>query len=180
MEPTRPIKIRIGNEMRGCGECTVCCYLGAVPELNKPGHRLCKYQSTTSFNPGCTIYDKSTKPKVCSEFQCAWLRDWGQDEDRPDKNGVVATINKMNGGTWIFINEMEENALLNGGKGIVLQMVSKIDLPAIVVDYDSKPPDDKGNRVVIKEELLPRTDRIRGEYIDHIDDGMGLYKLVVS
>ena len=69
--------------MKECGECTLCCTLTRVPELNKaegvPCSNLCN---------GCSIYD--IRPPSCSKFQCLWTQDENMSENlRPDKCGAV-------------------------------------------------------------------------------------------
>lgn len=159
--------------MRKCDGCTVCCYLGAVPELKKPERRTCKHQSYS-----CLIYGKPERPKTCRDFKCSWLRGLGLDHDRPDKSQVMITVNEMNGGIWICVIELIEDALINEGKEIVLDIVSRLDLPAVVVDFDS--PDDIGERVVIKKDILLKTDNFRGGYLGHLDRNVGIYELVTS
>lgn len=55
--------------MRQCGECTLCCKLGAVSELKKKQGVWCSHISKT----GCSLYPNW--PKTCSMFRCLWLED---------------------------------------------------------------------------------------------------------
>lgn len=66
-----------------CGECTLCCKVLYVPEIEKKAGTECKYVCD-----GCAIYEK--RPTSCQEFQCAY----SQMEKvnialRPDKCGAV-------------------------------------------------------------------------------------------
>src|SRR5215475_5296431 len=61
---------------RACGECSACCKLLAVPEINKPPHQWCKH--CRPGRGGCLIYDR--RPTICRVFACAWLI----DENVPD------------------------------------------------------------------------------------------------
>jgi len=66
-----------------CGDCTVCCTLSVVKELEKKVWvtcHLCK-------DNGCSIYGKH--PKSCKEFECAYLQGGENIELRPDKCGVM-------------------------------------------------------------------------------------------
>ena len=65
-----------------CGECTVCCTLSVVSELNKGAGITCKY-----CDKGCSIY--TTRPKVCKEFECAYLQGGKNIELRPDRCGIM-------------------------------------------------------------------------------------------
>jgi len=66
-----------------CGECTVCCTLSAVPELNKKAWEQC----FNCVDNGCEIYGKH--PQVCKDFECAYLQGGRDVKFRPDKCGVM-------------------------------------------------------------------------------------------
>ena len=66
-----------------CGECTVCCTLCVVPEINKEAGEDC----INCDKGGCQIY--GDHPKSCKDFNCAYL-EGGKDLNlRPDKCGVM-------------------------------------------------------------------------------------------
>lgn len=66
-----------------CGDCTVCCTLSVVHELNKKVGEHCVY----CINNGCEIYGKH--PQVCKDFECAYLQGGANIELRPDKCGIM-------------------------------------------------------------------------------------------
>ena len=66
-----------------CGECTVCCTLSVVEELNKKAGERC----FNCIGNGCSIYEK--RPQVCKDFECAYLQGGNNIELRPDKCGVM-------------------------------------------------------------------------------------------
>ena len=68
--------------MRDCGECTVCCTVTHVPELQKPVKVTC-----SNCDKGCSIYE--SRPKSCRDFACAWLQGDLKEDMRPDKIGVM-------------------------------------------------------------------------------------------
>jgi hypothetical protein len=68
--------------MRECGECTLCCLVTRVPELDKPENTMC-----TLCDAGCTIYND--RPQSCRAFDCAWLLGAMDEDQRPDKIHVV-------------------------------------------------------------------------------------------
>jgi hypothetical protein len=70
--------------MNNCGECTVCCTLSVVEELGKGVGETCGH---CILKKGCGIYNK--RPKVCKEYECAYLQAGGNIELRPDKCGVM-------------------------------------------------------------------------------------------
>ena len=61
-----------------CGECTVCCILSVVSELNKKAGEQC----INCVNNGCKIYGKH--PQVCKDFECAYFQGGSDIELRPD------------------------------------------------------------------------------------------------
>ncbi len=71
--------------MRSCGDCTLCCTLTFVPELNKLENVTCSH-----CDGGCKIYDG--RPKACEDYKCAWLAGEFSDEMRPDKAHVMIEI----------------------------------------------------------------------------------------
>lgn len=66
-----------------CGECTVCCTLSVVKELNKVAGETCKH----CINNGCGIY--GSHPQECKDFECAYIQGSGNIELRPDKCNVM-------------------------------------------------------------------------------------------
>lgn len=67
-----------------CGECTACCTLSVVEELDKKAGVTCEHCVLTK---GCSIYAK--RPKVCKEFECAYLQGGRSINTRPDKCGIM-------------------------------------------------------------------------------------------
>lgn len=68
--------------MRECGECTLCCTVLRVPELDKPENTKC-----SNCAVGCTIYND--RPQSCVDFNCGWLQGALDEDQRPDKSHVV-------------------------------------------------------------------------------------------
>ena len=86
----------------------------------------------------------------------------------------------INNGPWIFAVETRKNAFRTTGKNIVIDMARKYDIPVIVSDHKSKYPEDKGDYIVIKDSLLPRTNKIRGKFLWKLADDIGVYELVIT
>lgn len=73
---------------RVCGNCTLCCRLLAVPELDKAEGTWCRHCGSSE----CAIH--AIRPPSCRNFDCFWLMDEGfPDALRPDRCGVVAWWN---------------------------------------------------------------------------------------
>ena len=76
--------------MRQCGDCTLCCTLVPVRELNKLAGQRCQFQK---FHKGCTVYNKPAMPPSCSLWGCRWLvNDDTNDLSRPDRSRLVIDI----------------------------------------------------------------------------------------
>lgn len=66
-----------------CGDCTVCCTLSVVKELDKKAGEHC----FNCVNNGCKVYGEH--PQVCKDFECAFLQNGNDIELRPDKCGIM-------------------------------------------------------------------------------------------
>lgn len=159
---------------RDCGSCYVCCYVAAISELEKVSYTDCKHVKCLESG-SCSIFGEEERPFICSKFECSWKRGFGEEEDRPDLNGLMLSTNEMNGGKYIFAIEVKPQGL-DSGKNMVLQMISKSDFPVIVADYGQGYPD-TGDRVVIKSSLLERSDKIRADFLSSLADDVSVYKL---
>lgn len=75
----------MGERLKTCGPCTMCCKVMRVDELEKPGGVMCAHARP---GRGCGIYD--TRPVSCRSFQCVWLMDAEMPHRfRPDQTKVV-------------------------------------------------------------------------------------------
>lgn len=72
---------------RECGDCTLCCKLLGVKELNKPAHEWCKH---CDIGKGCRIYTQ--RPNECQNFTCMWWAGMTPEELKPDKVHAVFTM----------------------------------------------------------------------------------------
>lgn len=68
-----------------CGDCSLCCKIMAIPELNKPKDSWCDH---VIRKQGCGIYE--TRPHSCRAFKCLWLADPRLPPDwKPSKSKFV-------------------------------------------------------------------------------------------
>lgn len=75
---------------RTCGDCSLCCRLMGIAELNKPVNQWCPHCAVLDkpSRAGCKIYE--SRPPSCAGFQCMWLMEENiPDSLRPDKCGVL-------------------------------------------------------------------------------------------
>lgn len=92
------------NNNRLCESCMACCTYFKITPMKKGPLEHClhadiKLHSKLSFTGNsscgnCGIY--KTRPQVCRDYKCAWLLGYGDNEDRPDKSGmIIDTILKI-------------------------------------------------------------------------------------
>lgn len=102
------IRERLGAEdrppelSRTCGTCRVCCVRPEVPELGKAMDTPCRHlNADVASEKGCGVFGKAARPRVCGGFSCAWLMGLGEDDDRPDKLGVLMQPT-LREGSWVL------------------------------------------------------------------------------
>ena len=170
--------------MRSCDECSVCCNIGYVPEIEKPAHTPCPFIKTDKCG-SCSIYDKPELPKTCSVYKCSWLKGYGTDEDKPNKSGFMFTENILDNQTYFTLIELNERSWekLKYGLSMASEISEKRKIPIIGVHYDRRPPDDTGDYVIIHKDILHRCSRIAGEKLFDLQDSnnestIGVYELI--
>jgi hypothetical protein len=164
--------MNLAAKVRECGGCMVCCEIGEVKELDKPPNTPCQHQDN-----GCAIYGKLERPSTCDEFFCAWARGFGEEPDRPDKCGVMVSINQGNGGVWIFVMDYEKDAHRMRGQRIIFEVAEKFHLPVIVANGNNL--GGMGDYVLLKGVLKPRASRLMGAFIETIGE-LDKYELVIE
>lgn len=159
-----------------CGSCTVCCHVAEVKEgiVQKPACQNCPFQDR-----GCKLFGQPQRPQVCQDFQCSWLRGYGDKNDRPDKSGVMVSVNHFNGGTWIMVMDLVQNAHRTTGKSIIKDIAQKVGLPVIIVAHKHLKTG-KGDYVILKKSLEPRSRQIMGDFIEKYTADLNVYKLIIS
>jgi hypothetical protein len=157
--------------MRQCDGCTLCCTTAEVQgkDFYKPVGEKCIHQCN-----GCKIFGQESRPEVCNTFKCAWLRGFGNEEDRPDKTKVLTSINNLFGNNWIIIIEQEKDAYKTSGKNIIVDLINKVNLPAIVATNGGTT---WGEYVIIKDNLEDRTEGIKDEFLFDYTENMKVYRL---
>jgi hypothetical protein len=79
---------------RGCGSCTLCCKIFAVPEVGSPRSVLCKHCIPEK---GCSIH--ASRPSICRDFFCNWLLiETLGPEWQPERSKIVLQSLAMPGG----------------------------------------------------------------------------------
>lgn len=89
--------------MRQCGECSLCCKLLGVRELNKPRNKWC--EKVRPDKKGCTIWNKEGFPETCGGFKCGWLdREVLPDSMRPDRIHAFITGFTEGAGIAVYVD----------------------------------------------------------------------------
>lgn len=85
---------------RPCNECNKCCTGKLLANIHgfemgngKPCVFLIKGQ--------CSIYDN--RPKVCQSYQCAWSQGLFDEDMRPDKTGLMVSVEKDLEGQYLKV-----------------------------------------------------------------------------
>ena len=74
---------------KSCGDCTLCCTVLAVRDLNKPAGRACDH---IAKGGGCNIY--ADRPGSCRAFQCFWtISDVLDEAWKPSRSGLMLWSN---------------------------------------------------------------------------------------
>lgn len=73
---------------RPCGDCTMCCTLLTIEELDKPAGEPCTHLGPKQTT--CLFYD--SRPPACREYRCSWSQGFGAVTDRPDLLGLIVDV----------------------------------------------------------------------------------------
>lgn len=161
---------------RACGSCAVCCVAVGIAVLDKPARVPCR--NLDPIGHGCTKHGTSGQPAVCAAFSCAWLGGFGHQDDRPNDVGVMITVQDIPDGRFALALEFKPGAALGAGRRMIADVATATRLPVIVSDYESLPPDDKGDRVAVHTSILYRARRLVGPLIEWLGPDVALYTLV--
>ncbi len=83
---------------RGCGDCSLCCEVLKIDELQKPKDQWCKHCLPGAG--GCSIYE--TRPTCCRTFACMWLIDPILPEEwRPTRSKMVVRVAASEKQGWL-------------------------------------------------------------------------------
>ena len=72
------------EKKRECGNCTACYKTHPIFRIGKPAGVWCQH---CKVGTGCTVYQH--RPRECRGFECQWLKNFGEEGDRPDKTSIV-------------------------------------------------------------------------------------------
>lgn len=79
---------------RSCGQCSLCCKLLHVIELQKPAGKWCSH--CKPGRGGCSIYE--ARPQICRGYFCGWMLSPNVGEEwYPLKSHMVLSLSKLDG-----------------------------------------------------------------------------------
>lgn len=156
---------------RECGECSACCYVAEV-EQTTAAYSTCPH--LTDGARRCSLYGTPARPAVCSAFQCAWLRGFGEESHRPDLSGVLLTTNVTRPGRWAcFAGELEPGAVRGRAASLVAAFARAHAAPVIVVEADC---DSAGRWIVLRADLVDRAAAMVGPVVCHLADDVLMFE----
>lgn len=120
--------------MRTCSDCTMCCKILGVKELNKEPNENCVH---CNAGKGCQIYE--TRPQTCREFNCLWLQNELMPEEmRPDRTHVVLSVPTDGESLVALVDEKRPDAYLKGPTGDLVRYFSRKTSVLVVVGEKRK------------------------------------------
>jgi hypothetical protein len=150
---------------RECGDCSLCCKLMNVPELDKPCNVWCRH---VVKGKGCGIH--ATRPEVCRGFYCRWMQDPALGPEwKPSRSKMVLahhgedrlTVHVDPGatGAWRkepYLSRLVAMARIGLGNNGILKIVENgrtlVLLPPRVVDLGVIGP---GDGIVLEKKPAP-------------------------
>lgn len=89
---------------RECGDCTACCTWlnGIAYGWEFGGGKTCKFLCES----GCSVH--KARPKVCEKYFCAWSQELLEEEMRPDKCGVIASVENNENGQYLKLISIKQ------------------------------------------------------------------------
>ncbi len=150
---------------KSCGDCSLCCKLLAVAELDKPQNVWCRH---LVMGKGCCIYE--TRPDSCRGFYCRWMEDARLGPEwKPNKSKMVLAhiaehqlsvyVDPGAPGAWRnepYLSHLVGMAKTGLKNNAILKIIDQgrvfVLLPNRVVDLGAVGPDDK---IVLKKMPAP-------------------------
>jgi hypothetical protein len=122
----------VGVANRVCGECTACCTIMAVDELNKGNYQGCPHDCGR-----CAIYD--ARPRTCRNWSCGWLLGHieGDERQRPDKLGLMFNRERLGGEMIPVVYEVWPGAGREANNAALLGEMSQ-KMPIILRDFQTR------------------------------------------
>jgi hypothetical protein len=146
---------------RTCGDCSLCCKLLAIDELNKPAGSWCPHCTP---GRGCTIH--ADRPAECRAFHCSWLTtpnlgpEWRPTKSKMvlyiegERNVLAVRVDPGDPGAWRrepYFRQLKEYAIAEADRLRVVVYVKNrviVILPNKEVDLGIMRP---GDQLLVRE-----------------------------
>ncbi len=115
--------------MRECNGCTACCtwLIGYAYGWEFGNGKACKFLECD----GCGIH--KVRPKDCEKYFCAWSQELIDEEYRPDKCGVLVSVEQNENGQYLKIIEIVKGSINNNIVEYFESWSQKMNTPIIFV-----------------------------------------------
>ena len=155
------VMLPMAEQPRTCGNCSLCCKVLSIIELDKPVGVWCPHAKK---NAGCTIY--ANRPDVCVAFKCHWLEGLQELEHRPDKiHGVVAS--SIDGDAVVIYEDKGwPGHASNVLRGFINRVIKSGELFVVVVCGESR-------RIIARPDLMVKLKLITKE--DAVSKKLGVF-----
>ena len=146
---------------RRCSECTVCCTVKGIGELQKPAGQHCPHMAPEGTS--CLIYGRH--PRSCRGYYCAWRKGFLGADERPDLIGVLFEHGRtvlVPGVRVIVAREAHDGAL-----DAVQELLGALARKWIVI----KVRGDERSALGPPEVMATVTEKLKGTSHIQVDDG---------
>lgn len=116
--------------MRPCGDCKACCegHLAAIVHGTKMGPNPCVF-----LCGHCTIYE--LRPQLCKNYQCLWSQNILSEEHRPDKTGILVSVENLKG--WQYLKIIKTREIFNqSGFDEIIKFAKDHKTPYMIINCD--------------------------------------------
>jgi hypothetical protein len=126
---------------RDCGNCVSCCIWTEIKEINKPPltpcHNLKEGAVEGKICQSCSVY--KDRPGACKDYFCAWLMGYGEDEDQPNRSGILMDVQiTAEHGPILFSRDMWQGASeMSMGKRAIERISEEMNLDVLIADEKS-------------------------------------------
>ena len=90
----------------------------------------------------------------------------------------MLSVNDLPDGRFALALELRSGAVEGPAAQMVAEVASRTKLPVIVSDFESLPPNDRGDRVAIHTSIMYRSRRLMGRIIGWLGPDVALCELV--
>lgn len=122
---------------RSCDECTLCCKLVGVSEIEKPPRQWCQH---CNIGEGCAIYD--TRPESCKRFECFWYsNEWIPNSLRPDRCHFVMEGMQEANAVLVILDPDYPQAWRHGEAMKLFNQLMKVGISSVVSVSGNRQPE---------------------------------------